>query len=258
MLKLRVLALLTALALLLALPAVANAQAPTIPHVIKGMAMQNGVNAPTGTMVTAMVGEDKRGDTMVMGGGSYTIAVMGNSGDEISFMVGNLMAMEKVMFEPAGATKGQSLSASAMMGDGMMMGEPKAGPAGPAGPAGAVGPAGERGAAGERGSAGPAGPAGPAGSDGAAGSAGAAGPDGAAGPAGPAGPAGSAGIQGPAGGGTLGIIALIVAIVACWPRGWCTTWAARRPNPATINPLPLDGRGTQNPLPLDGGGLGWG
>ena len=216
MLKLRVLALLTALALLLAVPAVASAQSLP-PQVIKGMATVNGFTAPKDTPVIAMVGEEKRGDAMVMDGGSYTIAVMGSPGDEISFMVGNLMAMEKVDFVSAQPTS-QDLSASAMSG-GMMMEETKAGPAGPAGSAGAVGPAGERGAAGQRGSAGPAGPAGPAGSDGAAGSAGAAGSDGVAGPAGPAGPAGSAGIQGPAGGGTLGIIALIVAIVALLAAG---------------------------------------
>ena len=82
------------------------------------------------------------------------------------------------------------------------------------GPRGGTGPKGDTGAAG---AAGAAGPGGAAGADGAAGPAGPAGVDGAEGPAGAAGANGAAGTPGPAGaagGGTLGVIALIIAIVA--------------------------------------------
>ena len=91
------------------------------------------------------------------------------------------------------------------------------GAAGEKGATGAIGPRGGTGAKGDTGAAGAAGPAGAAGADGGAGPSGPAGVAGAEGPAGAAGANGAAGAMGPAGaagGGTLGVIALIIAIVA--------------------------------------------
>ena len=104
MIKYRVLALLTALALLLALPAVGYAQSQP-PHVVKGMVMVDGLNAPAGTMVTAMMGDAMAGEAMVMSGGSYLMQVMASPGSEVSFMIGQRMAMENLMVEFGGASE---------------------------------------------------------------------------------------------------------------------------------------------------------
>ena len=112
MIKVRVLALLTALALLLALPAVGYAQSQP-PHVVKGMVMVDGLNAPAGTMVTAMMGDAMAGEAMVMSGGSYVMQVMGAPGSEVSFMIGQRMAMENLMVEFGGASE---LDLTAMAG----------------------------------------------------------------------------------------------------------------------------------------------
>ena len=208
--KVRVLALVAVMALLLALPLAVSAQ-QVPPHVIIGKATLNGAPAHEGTMVTAMVDGQKAGSTMVMGaeGKFETLLVMG-PGDEITFMIGDSMAMEKVPWMQGGAMM-QNLNAE----PGGMMPEPvdmvmpakgekgDKGARGSMGPAGADGPAGAAGAAGAKGDRGPAGSAGAAGADGA---------DGADGPQGPAGTQGQMGPQG--GGGILGILGFILAIVA--------------------------------------------
>ena len=89
--KVRVLALLTALALLLTLPAAAYAQSVP-PHIFTGMVMVDGDEPADGTMVTAMVGEEVKGMSAVMNG-MYTVPVNQGSGTEVSFMVGEMSVM---------------------------------------------------------------------------------------------------------------------------------------------------------------------
>jgi hypothetical protein len=187
MIKVRFLALLTALALLLTLPALASAQSVP-PHIFVGTAVVNGLSAPAGTPITAMIGGEVMGTTTVGASGNYSALQVGaGTGTEITFMIGTLNARETATWEQGGGTV-LNLTASSFDVPGQTPGgAPQAGPEGPAGPQG---------------------PAGPAGADGAPGA------DGAAGPAGPTGPAGSEGPQGPAGGGVLAIIALILAVIA--------------------------------------------
>ena len=208
--KVRVLAMLAALALLLTLPAVAYAQSLP-PHIFVGHAMVDGDDAMDGTVVTAMIGEDVKGTTTVMDG-MYTLPVNAGAGTEVSFMVGDMSVMEKGSWMQGGATMMDLMAGGAMMGPGGGQGV-----AGEQGPPGARGPAGPRGADGSDGGAGAAGatgPAGPAGTAGSAGSAGPAGNPGEPGPQGPAGAGGAMGPAGPAGSSTLSIIALVISIVA--------------------------------------------
>ena len=193
--KVRVLALVAVMALLLALPLAVSAQ-QVPPHVIIGKATLNGAPAHEGTMVTAMVDGQKAGSTMVMGaeGKFETLLVMG-PGEEITFMIGDSMAMEKVPWMQGGAAM-QNLNAE----PGGMMPEP----------VDMVMP--EKGEKGDKGARGSMGQPGAAGAAGPAGAAGAAGADGAEGPQGPAGTQGQMGPQG--GGGILGILGFILAIVA--------------------------------------------
>jgi hypothetical protein len=193
----RYLALLTVLALLLTLPAVASAQ-QVPPHGFVGTVTVNGLPAPVGTPVVALIGGEQRGTTMVSNNGQYgPLLVTAGSGTEITFRIGTLTTAETATWEQ-GALESLDLSASSL-------GQPTTpGPGGTPGP-GAVGPAGP---AGETGAAGPAGPAGPEGP------AGPAGPAGETGAAGPAGPQGSPGPAGPSGGGIIAWIALILAIIA--------------------------------------------
>ena len=207
--KVRVLAMLTALALLLTLPAVAYAQSLP-PHIFVGHAMVDGNDARNGTVVTAMIGEEVKGTTSVMDG-MYTLPVNAGAGTEVSFMVGDMSVMEKGSWMQGGATMMDLMAGSAMVGPGGqgMPGEP-----GPPGARGPAGPRGGDGSDGPAGSDGAAGPAGPAGSAGGAGLAGPAGNPGEPGPQGPAGPAGSTGSAGPPAGNSLSIIALVISIVA--------------------------------------------
>jgi hypothetical protein len=201
--KVRVLALVAVMALLLMLPAVASAQAVP-PHVFIGTATLNNIPVAAGTMVSAMVDGSPAGMVPADRMGKFTLMAAG-PGQEVTFKIGTFEAMEKRPWELGGLMM-LDLSANTIMmpekDDGTMEAVP-----GPAGPQGA------KGDPGARGSAGPAGPTGPAG---AAGSAGPAGADGAAGPAGADGAAGAMGPAGPAGGGggPLGIIGFILAIVA--------------------------------------------
>ncbi len=204
--RVRVLALVAVVALLLTLPAVASAQQMP-PHVFVGMATLNNIPAMAGTEVMAMVDGNPAGSVMVGQRGKFTLRAAG-PGEEVTFKIGSFDAMETAQWEQGGAMMLNLSAIPVMMGptesNGKMM-EPVPGPQGPKGDPGA------------RGASGPAGPAGPAGTAGAvgAGSAGPAGADGAAGADGPAGPTGPAGPAGAAGGGgPLGLIGFILAIVA--------------------------------------------
>ena len=205
MTKAKVLALLAVMAMVLIVPAVAFAQAVP-PHIFIGSVTVNGLNAPSGTVVSAVVDGVEQGNTTVSSAGSYTLQVSQGSGTDITFMVDSLTASETATWQQGGA---DVLNLTAGAG--------AAAASGTEGAAGAAGAKGSKGAKGDAGDRGPAGPAGPAGSDGkagAAGAAGAAGSDGKAGAAGAAGPAGPTGAAGAAGGGPVGLIALILSIVA--------------------------------------------
>ena len=211
----RILALLTIVALVAALPMSVVAQNDA-PHVFIGTAIVNGLTATTGVPITAWDGDTQIGSTTVTAGGKYKISVNRSSG-RITFKIDNVNAAQShPAWEFGGLETGFNLTASTQpVTAGARGAAGAAGAAGPAGPRGAQGPAGSAGTAGADGEDGPRGPIGPqgeVGAQGAAGNNGAAGSDGAAGPAGPAGPAGTAGVAG--GGGSLGIIALIVAIIA--------------------------------------------
>src|ERR687893_793857 len=159
MTKLRFLALLTVLALLLALPAVASAQ-QVPPHVFHGTVTVNGLGAPTGTEVTALAGGQPVATDTVDQNGEYTLLVPQSEG-EITFRVGTLNAAETSNWEQGGANiVNLTASSFTQAPDG---GTPAPGAVGPAGPRGEAGPAGPPGEAGPAGGAGPPGPQGPAG-----------------------------------------------------------------------------------------------
>ena len=194
------------IALLLALPlgaAMAQDGGPTAgnmpPATLFGMVTADGLPVPEGTMITAMVGDEKIGSTMVMAGGSFgPLELMMPAGDDmmVTFMVGDRMSSYTYEWMSGGLenkmiTANLADDAGAMGRDGM---DGAAGAAGVAGPKGDPGAPGEQGAPGAQG---PAGEPGPAGADGTAGA---------------SGPQGSVG--GPGSAGSMGIIALIVAIVA--------------------------------------------
>ena len=194
------------IALLLALPlgaAMAQDGGPTAgnvpPATLFGMVTADGLPVPEGTMITAMVGDEKVGSTMVMAGGSFgPLELMMPSGDDmmVTFMIGDRMSSFTYDWM-SGGLENKMITAN-LADDAGAMGRP--GMDGAAGAAGVAGPKGDPGAPGEQGAPGAQGPAGEPG---------VAGVDGAAGTQGPQGPVGGAGSAG-----SMGIIALIVAIVA--------------------------------------------
>ena len=194
------------LALLLALPVgavMAQDGGPTSgnrpPATLFGMVTADGLPVPEGTMITAMVGDEKIGSTMVMQGGSFgPLELMQPSGDDmmVTFMVGDRMS--SFTYEWMSGGLANEMITANLADDAGAMGA--AGMDGAAGAPGVAGPKGDPGAPGEQGAPGAQGPAGEPGLAGA---------DGAAGTQGPQGPVGGAGSAG-----SMGIIALIVAIVA--------------------------------------------
>ena len=198
------------IALLLALPlGLAMAQdgnsGNVPPATLYGTAMADGFPVPMGTMIVAMVGDEKVGSTEVMADGMFgPLTMMSPSGDDmmVSFMVGERMS--DYMFEwMSGGAEVVMIDADLVPDASAMEGMPgPAGARGSAGPAGAMGPEGAMGSEGAQGAQG----------QGTQGEPGVAGADGADGTEGAAGPAGAVGPSGPTG--SLGIIALIVAIIA--------------------------------------------
>ena len=197
MTKMRVLALLAVMMMVLMVPAVASAQ-QVPPHVLIGTVTVNGLSAPEGTAVYAFIDGVQQGAATVEAGGGYVLTISQGSGTDISFLVDTLTAAETFSWKQGGA---DVLDLTAGGGGG-------AGGAGAVGPAGPAGAPGSAGSAGERGPAGPAGPAGGGGADGAAGA------DGKDGAAGQAGAKGDAGAAGAAGGSGLAIVGLILSIIA--------------------------------------------
>ena len=217
MTKTRFLALVTALALLLAIPTSVFAQNAK-PHVFVGTATLDGATAADGAAVTAWVGGEQVAATTVKGG-QYDILVgdsVGYAGETVSFKLSGADASETATWVEGGGDIVNLTAASGSSGAGGGA-DGEQGATGNRGLKGVAGPAGPAGADGADGAAGPAGPAGATGSAGSDGSDGAAGSSGSTGAAGPAGAAGAAGADG--GGGVIGIIALIVAAVALLAAG---------------------------------------
>ena len=197
------------IALLLALPlGLAMAQdgnsGNVPPATLFGTAMADGFAVPMGTMIVAMVGDEKIGSTEVMANGKFgPFELMAPSGEDmmVSFMVGERMSDYMYDWMSGGAEAMVMINANlvpdASAMEGMMGPE---GARGPAGPDGDMGPEGTMGSEGAQGAQGTQGEPGVAGANGADGTEGAAGPAGEVGPPGPT--------------GSMGIIALIVAIVA--------------------------------------------
>ena len=177
------------------------------PATLFGTAMADGFAVPPGTMIVAMVGDEKVGSTEVMADGKFgPLTLMAPSGDDmvVSFMVGERMSDYMYDWMSGGAEAMVMINANLMLDASAMEGM--------TGPAGARGPAGPDGGMGPEGTMGSEGAEGAQGAQGTQGEAGSAGADGADGTEGAAGPAGEVGPSGPTG--SMGIIALIVAIVA--------------------------------------------
>ena len=201
MIKVRILALLTVLALLLTLPAIASAQSVP-PHIFIGSATVNGMSAPSGTVITAMIGGDAKGSVKVGSNGAYgPLRVGSGSGSEITFTLGTLTASETATWEQGGGTE---LDLNASVGGGT----------GSAGATGGTGDSGKDGTNGKDGADGADGANGANGANGSNGTNGKAGADGSNGKDGADGKNGAVGPAGPAGGGAVAIFALILAIVA--------------------------------------------
>ena len=215
MTKTRFLALVTALALLLAIPTSVFAQRVP-PHQFVGTVTLDGAGVVDGGAVTAWIDGEQVAATNAAGG-NYSIQVdQGDgsyAGKTVSFKVGGADVAETAEWVQGGGTILNLDGVTGSFGGGEAGADGEKGNTGLRGLPGVAGPSGPAGASG---SAGPAGPTGSDGSDGSDGAAGSSGSDGSAGPAGPAGAAGSAGADGSA---ILGIIALIVAAVALLAAG---------------------------------------
>ena len=205
MTKVRVLALLAVMVMMMGLmmPAVASAQAPPegLPHVFTGMVTVNGLTAPAGTSISAVIGGVEQNPTTVGSDGSYLLKVSsGTSGStKITFKIDALTAVEVASW-----TRGkiEFLDLTAGGGPGGTGGK---GEKGAPGAPGAKGDKGDKGDPGEKGE----NVIGPSGKDGEPGAAGEAGPAGEDGKDGTDGKDGAAG-----GGGAVGMIGLILSIVA--------------------------------------------
>ncbi len=73
MTKMRVLALLAVMVMMLMVPAVASAQ-QVPPHVFTGTVIVNGLSAPAGTTVSAVIDGVEQGSASVAAGGGYVLA----------------------------------------------------------------------------------------------------------------------------------------------------------------------------------------
>lgn len=211
MTKTRFLALVTALALLLAIPTTVFAQNAR-PHVFVGTVTLDGATAADGAAVTAWVDGEQVAATTVKGG-DYDLLVVSNTGfagATVSFKVSGADASQTIAWEEGG---GDIVNLIASTSSSAVGGAGADGEKGTTGLRGLTGVAGPAGPAGAMGAPGPAGTAGSVGSDGAAGS------DGSNGSNGSNGAAGAAGAAGADGGGIIGIIALIVAAVALLTAG---------------------------------------
>ena len=204
-------AVLAVIMLAVLLPAHAAAQeTEQLPHVIIGNATVDGVTAQNGTVITAMVDGEEAGSSMVTGpDGRFENLMVIVEGEEITFMIGEVLAEERVVWKKGGATV-QNLNASTAERPTPVASPGREGPPGAKGDQGDQGSRGYTGASGPAGPPGDSGPAGPAGRQGQAGADGADGADGWGGPPGPPGPTG----PGAGSGKMLGILGIVLGILA--------------------------------------------
>ncbi|SVB80730.1 uncharacterized protein METZ01_LOCUS233584, partial [marine metagenome] len=151
MTKTRFLALVTALALLLAIPTAVFAQ-KVPPHVFVGAVTLDGATAADGAAITAWIDGDQVASTTASGG-EYSLLVEPEgdasfAGKTVSFKVSGVDATETATWSQGGGDvidlNGATAASSATVGDtgntgaqGPKGSTGKAGPEGPAGPAGA-------------------------------------------------------------------------------------------------------------------------
>ena len=113
--KTKILVLLTIVALFLAIPAVALAQAPPLAR-FAGTAMVDDAAAPDGTMVSAMIGDEVVSGTV--SDGKYLLLIAQPPGQDftgaaIMFMIGDMMAGESPTWA-AGLSERLDLTAMAV------------------------------------------------------------------------------------------------------------------------------------------------
>ena len=107
----RILALLTIVALVAALPMSVLAQNDA-PHVFIGTAIVNGLTATTGVPITAWDGDTQIGTTTVTAGGKFNISVNRSSG-RITFKIDNANAAQShPTWEFGGLETGFNLTAT--------------------------------------------------------------------------------------------------------------------------------------------------
>ena len=154
MTKVRLLALLAVVALVL-FPAIAFAQgAPQLPCAFHGTVQVNGANVADGTVITATIGNDTF--TTTTGNSTYRVVITqpeGKSYDGLTatFKIGNDTASQTGTWQMGGnvalnltkGTPGVTPTPSNIGPKGDKGDTGATGPAGPAGPAGATGPAGK-------------------------------------------------------------------------------------------------------------------
>ena len=102
MTKMRVLALLAVMMMMLMVPTVASAQAVP-PHVVIGTGTVNGLAAPAGTTVSAAIDGVVQGSTSVSAGGGYVLTVSQGTGTDIAFMIDTLPTIETASWQQGGA-----------------------------------------------------------------------------------------------------------------------------------------------------------
>ena len=101
--KSRSLVLIIVVLLMVALPDATLAQ-QIPPHVFTGIVTIDGVSAPVGTVITAIIDGVNQGSATVQAGGQYQLQVSQGAGTGITFKIGNLDANETATWEQGGAT----------------------------------------------------------------------------------------------------------------------------------------------------------
>lgn len=176
MTKLKILILVTVCSLSLLVPTIISAQ-QVPPHIVIGIAYNNGLPVPAGTIISGSIDGLKIGSGRTSGSGNFTlIAGESNSyaGKTMTFFIGNYNANETLKWKKGEVTKlnlsvGNPLpvtTATATIAPGAQGTAGQSGPSGPVGNTGPSGPDGKQGPIGKQGPSGPAGPIGPAGESG--------------------------------------------------------------------------------------------
>ena len=111
--RVHILAVLAVIMLAVLLPAHAAAQEKEqLPYVIIGNATVDGIPVQKGTVITAMVDSQEAGSSMVTGpDGRFENLMVIGEGEEITFMIGEVLAEERLRWTKGGATV-QNLNAS--------------------------------------------------------------------------------------------------------------------------------------------------